>query len=119
MKFRFSLKDKEASLEADVEKLVEKGMDHRSQRPDRKTRYQIKAEEKIFDVSDNYSSYIYWTARSFIRLSDVYVAKDNIFQAKETLKSVIENYPNDDDNYNEVVNEAQSKLNIINKESNE
>lgn len=77
------------------------------------------AEEKIFDVSDNYSSYIYWTARSFIKLSDVYVAKDNIFQAKETLKSVIENYPNDDDNYNEVVNEAQSKLNIINKESNE
>ena len=77
------------------------------------------AEEKIFDVSDNYSSYIYWTARSFIKLSDVYVAKDNIFQAKETLKSVIENYPNDDDNYNEVVNEAQSKLNFINKESNE
>ena len=77
------------------------------------------AEEKIFDVSDNYSSYIYWTARSFIKLSDVYVAKDNTFQAKETLKSVIENYPQESDNYNEVVSEAQSKLNLINKESNE
>ena len=77
------------------------------------------AEEKIFDVSDNYSSYIYWTARSFIKLSDVYVAKDNTFQAKETLKSVIENYPYDDDNYKNVIDEAQSKLNLINKESNE
>ena len=46
MKLKFSLKDKEASLEADVEKLVEKGMEHKAQRPDKKTRFQIKAEEK-------------------------------------------------------------------------
>ena len=46
MKLRLSLKDKEASLEADVEKLVEKGMDHKAQRPAKKPRYQIKAEEK-------------------------------------------------------------------------
>ena len=77
------------------------------------------AEEKVFYVSDNYSSYLYWTARAFIVLSDVYVAKDNDFQAKETLKSVIENYPQDGENYNEVIEEAQNKLNIINKESNE
>ena len=70
-------------------------------------------------MSDNFNSYIYWTARSFIKLSDVYVAKDNTFQAKETLKSVIENYPQDGDNYNEVIKEAQDKLNSINKESNE
>lgn len=46
MKFKFSLKDKEVSMEADVEKLVEKGMDQKEARPDRKTRYQIKQEEK-------------------------------------------------------------------------
>ena len=46
MKLKFSLKDKEASLEADVEKLVEKGMEHKAQRPDKKSRYQIRAEEK-------------------------------------------------------------------------
>ena len=46
MKFKFSLKDKEVSMEADVEKLVEKGMDHKAARPDRITRYQIKQEEK-------------------------------------------------------------------------
>ena len=43
MKLRFSLKDKEASLEANVEDLIEKGMDCD---PDKKSRYQIRQEEK-------------------------------------------------------------------------
>ena len=38
MKLKFSLKNKEASLEADVEKLVEKGMDLKAKNPERKTR---------------------------------------------------------------------------------
>ena len=46
MKLKFSLKNKEASLEADVEKLVEKGMDQKAKNPPKKTRYQIKQEEK-------------------------------------------------------------------------
>lgn len=77
------------------------------------------AEEKVFFVSDKFSNYINWTARSFILLSDVYIAKDNIFQAKETLKSVIENYPKDDDEYEAIVSAAQEKLNNIDKTSNE
>ena len=46
MKLSFSLKTKEAKLEADVERLVEKGMDQKAKNPPRKTRYQIKQEEK-------------------------------------------------------------------------
>ncbi len=46
MKLKFSLKNKEASLEADIEKLVEKGMDNKAKNPDKKTRYQIRQEEK-------------------------------------------------------------------------
>lgn len=76
------------------------------------------AEEKVFFVSDNYNSYIYWTARSFIILSDVYVAKDNVFQAKETLKSVIDNYPENERDYSGIIQEAQDKLSIINNDSN-
>ena len=45
MKLSFSLKNKEASLEADVERLVEKKMDKDETRP-QKTCYQIKQEEK-------------------------------------------------------------------------
>lgn len=77
------------------------------------------AEEKVFFVSDKFSNYINWTARSFIILSDVYVAKDNIFQAKETLKSVIENYPDDEADYTEVIDMAQEKLDLIENTSNE
>ena len=46
MKFKFSLKSKEISAEADVERLVEKGMEYNAQKPVRKTRYQIRQEEK-------------------------------------------------------------------------
>ena len=46
MKLKFSLKNKEALLEADVERLVEKGMDQKAKNPPKKTRYQIKQEEK-------------------------------------------------------------------------
>lgn len=44
MKLNFNLKSKEASLEADIESLVEKGLERR-ENPNRKTRYQIKQEE--------------------------------------------------------------------------
>lgn len=46
MKFDFSLKDKKMTLNADVEKLVEKKMDLDKDKPQKKTRYQIKQEEK-------------------------------------------------------------------------
>ena len=46
MKFNFSLKNKEVNLEADVEGLVEKTLEYKSANPAKKTRYQIKQEEK-------------------------------------------------------------------------
>lgn len=48
MKFEFNLKEKSATLNADVEKLVEKKLelDKDKPRPERKTRYQIKQEEQ-------------------------------------------------------------------------
>ena len=49
------------------------------------------AENKVFKIADDFSSHEYWVAKSFILLADVYVAKDNAFQAKETLRSVVDN----------------------------
>ena len=63
------------------------------------------AENKIFNIADNFSKYDYWVAKSFIALADVYVAKENYFQAKETLRSVIDNYKGDD-----LKQEARAKL---------
>lgn len=45
MKMKFNFMNKEASLEADVESLVAGGLERRND-PNRKTRYQIKQEEK-------------------------------------------------------------------------
>ena len=42
MKLSFSLKNKEASLEADIEGLVEKGLEHKAKNTAKKTRHQIK-----------------------------------------------------------------------------
>lgn len=62
-------------------------------------------ENKVFDMSDNFGAYDFWVAKSFIALADVYVAKENYFQAKETLRSVIDNYKGDD-----LKSEARKKL---------
>ena len=51
------------------------------------------AEESVFYISDNFSNYSYYVAMSFVTLGDVYVAKGNIYQAKQTLKSIVDNYP--------------------------
>jgi TolA-binding protein len=63
------------------------------------------AENKVFNISDNFSAHTYWVAKSFIALADVYVAKENYFQAKETLRSVIDNYKGSD-----LKQEARAKL---------
>lgn len=63
------------------------------------------AENKVFDIADNFSNFDYWVAKSFIALADVYVAKENFFQAKETLRSVIDNYHGAD-----LKEEARAKL---------
>ena len=66
------------------------------------------AENKVFDISDRFANHEYWVAKSFILLADVYVAKDNEFQAKETLRSVIDNC-----SIQELKNEAQHRLDHI------
>ncbi|MAJ90529.1 MAG: hypothetical protein CMD08_04570 [Flavobacteriales bacterium] len=65
------------------------------------------AEELVFSLSDNYSN-DYFIAKAFILLSDIYLAKGNVFQAKATLESVIENH---DDEV--LVDFARSKWEII------
>ncbi len=54
------------------------------------------AENLIYELPDKYAEYDYWIANGFILLADVYVGRDNIFQAEQTLTSVIENYKGED-----------------------
>jgi TolA-binding protein len=61
-----------------------------------KIEYQIsdldEAEKNVFELINQYAPYDYWVANGFILLSDIYLKKENVFQAKETLQSIIDNY---------------------------
>lgn len=65
-------------------------------------------ENRVFNISDRFGSHEYWVAKSFILLADVYVAKDNLFQARETLRSVVDNC-----SITELKTEAQNKINQL------
>ncbi|HVW98594.1 MAG TPA: tetratricopeptide repeat protein [Mucilaginibacter sp.] len=57
-----------------------------------------KASQKTcFELIKDLPNYDYWVARSFILLADDYEALKDVFQAKATLQSVIDNYKGDDD----------------------
>ena len=51
-----------------------------------------KAEKLVFDLANKFADYEFWKAKGFILLADVYAANGNIFQAKQTLQSIIDNY---------------------------
>jgi tetratricopeptide (TPR) repeat protein len=47
--------------------------------------------KEAFKVNANYSSYDLWLGRAFLLLGDIYTAQRDIFQARATLNSIIEN----------------------------
>jgi TolA-binding protein len=68
------------------------------------------SEKEILDFIDKGTSHQYWLAKSFILLADIYITRNDGFQAKHTLKSLIENYPVQNDG---VIDEARQRLNRI------
>jgi TolA-binding protein len=53
------------------------------------------SEKIIFELSENYFSDFY-IAKAFILLADIYLEKDNLFQSKATLQSIVDNYEGED-----------------------
>lgn len=68
------------------------------------------AEREIFDFAKKGTDYQYWLGKSFLLGSDVFMAKEDIYQAKATLQSIIDNYSVKDDG---ILDEAKTKLNKI------
>jgi len=69
------------------------------------------AEHEVFDFASQNTSQEYWLAKTFVLLSDIYLEKEDMFQAKHTLKSIIDNYdPNADD---EIIDLATVKYDLI------
>lgn len=55
-----------------------------------------KSEEEIFDFISKNTPYQYWLAKGFVLLSDIYVAQEDDFQAKQYLISLQDNYTAED-----------------------
>lgn len=68
------------------------------------------SQKTCFDLINNMPSYDYWVAKSFILLSDNYLALKDKLQAKSTLLSIIDNYDGKDD----IISTAKEKLAKIN-----
>jgi len=54
------------------------------------------AEDDIFRLINNYPSQMKWKVEAFFLLSDVYVGMDDLFQAKSTLQSILDNVSDDE-----------------------
>lgn len=65
-----------------------------------------KAEDLAFENNKALSGYPYWLVKSFILLADVYAEQGNLFQAKATLQSIVDNYKGDQ----ALIEEAKRKL---------
>ena len=68
------------------------------------------AEKEIMDFIDKNSPHQFWLAKSFILLSDIYLKNGDEFQAKHTLTSIIENYPEPTDG---ILDTTRRKLALI------
>jgi tetratricopeptide (TPR) repeat protein len=55
------------------------------------------AEELVYEFADKNSPQQMWLARSFLLLGDIYVARDNLFQARATYQSIVDGYTSHDD----------------------
>ncbi|MGC9353990.1 MAG: tetratricopeptide repeat protein, partial [Mariniphaga sp.] len=65
------------------------------------------AEEEIMDFISKGTPFQFWLGKAFLLLSDIYLDRGDSFQAKHTLRSVVENYGADNDG---VKAEASKKL---------
>ncbi len=68
------------------------------------------SEKEIMDFIDKNSPHQFWLAKSFLLLSDIYLKNGDEFQAKHTLKSIEENYPEKDDG---ILEATRQKLQVI------
>ena len=75
------------------------------------------AEKEIFDFIEKGTPHQQWLAKSFILLSDVYMQKENYFEAKQYLLSLKDNYTSNDKEINEAINTRLEKLRKIESET--
>ncbi len=71
------------------------------------------AEEEVFDFIDKNTPHQFWMAKSFLLLSDIYMVREDEFQAIQTLESIIDYYEETDDG---ILDQARRKKAAIQKQ---
>lgn len=77
------------------------------------------SQKTIFEIIDQLPSYDFWIAKSFILLADTYVEMKDLFQAKQTLKSIVDNYERERIDQEDLKAVAQGKLDKIAEQENQ
>ncbi len=77
------------------------------------------SQKRCFDVINLTPSYEFWVAKSFILLSDNYVALNDTFQARHTLKSIIDNYEPAPSDPEDIIAIAKQKYEALTRAENE
>ncbi|MCC7532588.1 MAG: tetratricopeptide repeat protein [Bacteroidia bacterium] len=70
------------------------------------------AKKIIFEISEKFSTYTLWYEKAYLLLAEVYFAQNDLFQAKATLQSLVENL---DDGENKEIAKTRLKA-IMDKE---
>ena len=73
----------------------------------------VECQKTIFEIVKQLPSYDVWIAKSFILLGDTYVETGDLFQAKQTLKSIIDNYERERVDQEDLKAIAQEKFDKI------
>lgn len=68
------------------------------------------AEKEILSFSNQSTSHEFWIARSFITWADIFAARENYFQAIETLQSIINYYENSEDGILVLANSKKTEI---------
>ena len=74
-----------------------------------------KAEKNIYEFININTPHSYWMGKAFLLLSDIFISKNDEFQALQTLQSLIEFYTSETDG---IKDEAISKRQLINDKKN-
>lgn len=69
-----------------------------------------KAEEEIMDFISKGTPYQFWLGKAFLLLADIYLDRDDDFQAKHTLRSLLENYSADNDGVKQRAREKMAAI---------
>lgn len=68
-------------------------------------------EKRIYAFADSKTSQSYWLGKAFVLLGDIYLDRNDQFQARATYQSIIDGYSPADDG---IVDEAKDRIKKLN-----